>query len=296
MIAIAVARPPMSGGPTTLGSMPATRTPMASEDRHQLPSSGGFSIAAWSALPAGTPAGSAVLCHGLTTDAADNGAFPPLRDRLLRRNLAVVRFDARCHGATGGGWRALTLDGWRDDVLAAVGLASQLATGPIVLVASSFAGGPAIEAASREPRCRAIALWNPVLDYVRNFLTDDHWAGAQVQGTAGAPSLPDWAELAIPWGDVPLSSRLIAEFRADETLRRLRNLEAGILIIHGRRDRFVPLPMIRNAIAGSTELELRTIPLAGHGFRGCRWIVRRRTVRWLTARVRESHHDLHPAR
>lgn len=252
------------------------------EERHELVSSGGVRVAAWSAVPECDAIGTVVLCHGLATGADDDGTFLPLRDRLLRRGLGVIRFDARCHGETGGDWNRLSLGGWRDDVCAAIGLARRLPGERLSLLATSFAGGPAIAAVLDHARdCAGIVFWNPVLDYSRIYLSDEFRYGAEILSSQCQRGLPDWASYELPWVPVPLSRKLVAEMRTDETPRRAARLPCPGVVIHGTADPFVNVAASRDVVAGAPRLKLRTIPLARHGFRGLRPAVRAYSARWL---------------
>lgn len=252
------------------------------EERVTVASSGGFEVATWIATPAGEHRGAVVLCHGLTTGADDDGPFLPLRDLLVRRGLLVLRFDARCHGETGGSWRDLSLRGWRDDIEAVVDATrTRIGQLPLALLAASFSGGPAIGVAARRTDISALVLWNPVLDYGATYLDGSHPAGLQVLGTRGDADLPDWAELEVPWADVPFSSALLDEFRGDLTPATLAELAAPVRIFHGAGDQFVPIEISSRVAAAAPGASLRVYPLARHGFRGIQWLVRRESVRWI---------------
>lgn len=251
------------------------------EQRLTVTSSGSFRVATWLAEPDRARA-VIVLCHGLTTGADDGGPFLPLRDRLVDRGFAVYRFDARCHGETGGGWLSLSLSGWRDDVAAVISEARKSHPGlPLMLLGASFAGGPVIAAADADGGIAAIALWSPVLDYRETFLSATHPAGAAVLATGSHPGLPEWAALSIPWADVAFSPALVDEFRADRTTAILASLGTPVRIFHGAGDPFVPVGLSRAAEAASPSVSVRVYPFARHGFRGMHWLVRRETVRWL---------------
>jgi alpha-beta hydrolase superfamily lysophospholipase len=251
------------------------------EVRHEVPSSDGVTVAAWSALPA-APAGVVVLCHGLATGADDGGGFLPLRDRLLARKLAVVRFDARCHGETGSEWRNLSLRGWADDVRAVMALARGLVDAPVFVLAASFSAGPALAALETEGDCAGLVLWGPAIDYPRTFLTGEVWGGAQIAATAGSSGLPDWAAYEIPWNGVPISVELETEMRADTSAERLGGLAVPAVVFQGRGDRFIPWRAVRDAAAENPAVCLRLLPLTGHGFRGMAGYVRSRSVAWLS--------------
>jgi pimeloyl-ACP methyl ester carboxylesterase len=253
------------------------------EPRHELASSDGFTLAAWSAVPpVADTRGCVVLCHGLAVGADDGGGFLPLRDRLTERGLAVVRFDARCHGETGGDWQDLSLRGWADDVGAALDFARELAPGPLLVLAASFSAGPALAAVESRADCAGVALWGPAIDYPRTFLTGEVWGGAQITATAGSPGLPEWAHYEVPWNGVLISAALEAEMRADRTAERLGRLGLPAMVFQGRGDRFIPWRAVRDAAAVNPAVRLHLLPLTGHGFRGLSGYVRRRSVDWLT--------------
>ena len=141
---------------------------------------------------------------------------------------ALVRFDYRGCGASGGDFEAFMLEDWRDDALAAI----DATAGPLVLVGSSMGGWLMLLAAFARPE-RIAAL----------------------VGIAAAPDFTDWgftpeqkamlasdARLVEPsaYGD-PLVTTL-AFWESGQRLRlpAIVDVDCPVRLLHGQRDADVP--------------------------------------------------------
>jgi pimeloyl-ACP methyl ester carboxylesterase len=236
------------------------------------------------------PSGMLLLCHGLSTDANEHGAFPALRDQALRLGLGVVRFDFRAHGQSGGTNQELRLAGMRADVDAVVGLVDE-AFGeelPVIPLGVSFGGGPAVHAAATRRRCAGLALWYPVVDYEWNYGERSTVRFTQQMRAAKHPADPDWSAMPVLGTAYHLPAELLREIRYDRTPATLAGFTLPVLAHHGSRDTFVDAGPLRSISAASPNIELRTAHGAGHGFVLWRRLVIRRTVSWAASVVRAA--------
>jgi uncharacterized protein len=261
------------------------------ETAYTLTAADGVALAAWLAVPAATPRAALILCHGLTTDTAEHGAFIALRDRALAHDLAVARFDFRAHGKSGGRNELLTLAGERADVEAVVALVDEHLgpSLPVIPVGLSFGGAAAVHAAAARSPCAGLVLWYAVIDYRWNYGEDSPVPfTAQMRAAADPARDPPWAAMPVLGSDYHIPWALLMETAGDVTPDRLAGLDIPVLAYHGSRDRFVDPGPLRAIAASRGNVELRTAWGAGHGFVLWRpWVIRQ-TVSWALAATRSA--------
>jgi pimeloyl-ACP methyl ester carboxylesterase len=242
----------------------------------------GIELQAWLATPS-DPRGVLLLCHGLTTDANEHGAFLALRDRALKAGLAVVRFDFRAHGRSGGSNEQLSLAGERADADAVIALLdTEIGDSvPMVALGVSFGGAAAIHAAVRRNHVAGLILWYAVVDYESNFGPESSVAATRLFRAAADPDRdPPWAEMPVVGTEYHFPKALIAEMRSDSTLDQLAGLGIPVLSYYGSRDRFIDVEPLRRLAAQKANIDLRIAWGAGHGFLLWRpWVISR-TVEW----------------
>ncbi len=261
---------------------------VASERSLTLTTADGLNLRAWLAAPA-SPRAALILFHGLTTDASEHGMFPALRDRAVAAGLAVLRFDARAHGASDGANEQLRLAGLRADADAAVAaidehLGPEL---PVIPLGVSFGGAAAVHTAATRPPCAGLALWYAVLDYEWNYGPSSPVPFTQQMRAAADPERdPEWATMPVLGTDYHFPRSLLEEMTSDRTVTTLASLTVPVLAYHGSRDTFVSLQPVRHLARHNDNIELRIAYGAGHGFLLWRpWVVRH-TARW-ASRVAE---------
>jgi pimeloyl-ACP methyl ester carboxylesterase len=259
-----------------------TRAPLAPGERDEmLATADGVELYA---LLASVPDPRAVLllCHGLTTDSSEHGAFPALRDLALRSGVAVARYDARAHGHSGGTNEQLRLELVRrdaDTVMAWVD--AQLgATVPVIPLGVSFGGAAAVHVAATRDACAGLALWYAVVDYQWNYGIDTPVAFTHQMRAGRSDSDPPWSGMPVLGSSYHLPAAMIAEMPADPTRERLASLTVPVLSFHGSRDPFVDPEPLRRLAADHSNIDFRTARGAGHGFLVWRpWVIRR-TASW----------------
>lgn len=262
---------------------------IGSAERHlTVTAEDGVEVHAWLAAPPNPTAG-LVLCHGLTMDRDEGGAFTRLRDRALRAGLAVVRFDFRAHGLSGGTNEHFRLEGMRRDVDAVAALleAEIGAARPLIALGLSFGGAAAVHLAVTAPGCVGLALWYPVVDYEWNYGDASPVAFSQQMRASRQADDPEWSAMPVTVQDFHFPRGLMEEMRADRTLEGLSRLSCPVLAYHGARDPFVDPEPLRRLAATHPNIDLRMLPGAGHGYFLWRpWVIRR-TVAWASALSRK---------
>lgn len=162
-------------------------TSCATVERRVTFFSGGVPLAGVLHAPVGAASLPAVvLCHGfLCTMAMD---FPQIAARLAAEGFAVLRFDYRGFGESGGSPRGeLVPLRQSDDTRAAVSfLRAQPECDPerIALWGTSFGGAVVLHAAAHDERVRAVVANVPVTNgraWIRAVNTDEQWAALEAR-------------------------------------------------------------------------------------------------------------------
>jgi pimeloyl-ACP methyl ester carboxylesterase len=154
-----------------------------------------------------------------------------LDEWAAQQGRAMLRFDYGGCGASEGAFEAQTLDGWRDDVLAAV---DALGDRPVVLVGSSMGGWLMLLAAlARRDRVKALVGIAAAPDFTDWGFTAEEKRRLQEEGRLEEPS---------PYGDAPYVTTR-AFWESGERLRLLGEpieLDCPVRLLHGLSDPDVP--------------------------------------------------------
>lgn len=245
----------------------------------------GFDLAADLVLPSAAPTGGVVMLGGSgASDRLNGGYFEPIRAGLVAHGLAVLSYDKRGVGASGGAWVDATLSGLADDAVAAVGvLRAAVPSGvPLAIYGHSEGGWLAIIAAARHPglvdrivtvSCPSVApgvqdryaiagvvAGAPDADevlagYDRVFAADDYATAAEtlagvptLAGLVGHLSEPEWRFLCRKQHYDPLPDALA--------------VECPWLALYGSADRLVPVA--ESMAAFGARADVRVFPGANH--------------------------------
>ena len=126
--------------------------------------------------PAGSVRGLMLMVHGITSDRSEWGIFDLLAEEVAKEGVASLRFDFRGHGESELDEKLVTLSGILSDTTSAWQELERAADSGEVrryIVGSSFGGGLAYAAASRDGRFDRAFLIAPVFDYLADI---DHCA------------------------------------------------------------------------------------------------------------------------
>ncbi len=201
-------------------------------------------------IPAKPTQSCVVLCHGMTVDREEGGAFSQLARDLTATGLASFRFDFRGHGKSAGRFEEMTVMGECFDLKSALAVVRKRGFAKLAIVGASFAGGAVSYVASEWPAgVRALVLWNAVLDFNTNFFKDRTTKPFEIDGKSFAMN-PDVLEGITdrPPGEVLLETGLPTMF------------------IHGDKDDIVPYDNSVKYSAMIPGAAMITIEGAGHGF------------------------------
>jgi uncharacterized protein len=223
--------------------------------------SDGLQLAAHFARPAGSSGRSpaVVLCHGFPSGprgaATSAATYPELADRVARdADWTALTFNFRGTGTSEGDF---SIEGWTEDLRAAIGVLADDANG-VWVVGMGEGGAVAVCEAARDDRVRGVATLGAPIS-LREWSRDPtrliaHARRIGMMHTPGYPADPG------AWGRevTALDPRAAARALAPRPL----------LILHGSVDEVVP-PSDARALAdaaGSTA-ELRLVHAAGHRLR-----------------------------
>jgi uncharacterized protein len=206
-------------------------------------------------VPAAPVQGLMLMVHGITSDRSEWGIFDLLAEEVGKEGIASLRFDFRGHGESALDSQLITLAGILSDVMSAWEELQRRvdADGKCTrryMVGSSFGGGLAYAAASRDGRFDRVFLVAPVFDYLADI---DHCA-------------PKWRhELkrkdSFKYNDLSLGRALANDALY---LDPLSGPAVQTTIFHGTADTDVSIKLSRAVAAKQPTFTLEEVKGAGH--------------------------------
>ena len=219
----------------------------------ELRSEDGLRLAATTWLAdASEPAAAVVVAHGFTST-KDHPTIVTLGDELAAEGFAVVAFDGRGHGASEGLCTLGTKEAF--DVAAAVEHARTISP-RVVAVGSSMGAIAVLRYGIRDPDLAGVvsvsapARWriHSARSLVAAVMTRTRFGRDVVRRRNAVRLAPTWERTAAP-----------QELAA--------GLACPIVIVHGSRDRFVPVGEAERLYArAGANRRLDIVPGMGHGF------------------------------
>lgn len=224
--------------------------------------SSGLSLACHVGRPPGEvqPGPGVIVCHGFPIGPLDArrsaGTYSELVDRMARQlGCVAMAFTFRGCGDSEG---SFSLQGWVDDLRAAVSHLTQLADlDGVILVGTNTGGSIAVSVGVDDPRVTAAALLGPRADFddwadhPRRFLEHAREIGA-IRDRRFPESVDEW-------------SREFRRFRPVASARRFA--PRPLLVMHGDDDDRVPVSDARQLVNAHGDAELSLLPGAGHRLR-----------------------------
>jgi fermentation-respiration switch protein FrsA (DUF1100 family) len=192
----------------------------------------GTPVSAWLFLPTGasSPVPCIIMAHGM--GGTKSMGLEGYAARFQEAGLAVLAFDFRCLGTSGGEPRQLVWIPYQlEDYAAAVVYARSLKeVDPerIALWGTSLSGGHVISIAAEDKRIACVSAQVPLLDGAEaaeeNFNQSDFWQGLRIVGHAQRDLVRSWLGLSpykIPIFGKPGTVALMADEGAWEALNAL---------------------------------------------------------------------------
>lgn len=212
--------------------------------------------------------GSVIQAHGITVDMDEGGMFVRLADRLADNGFNVLRFTYRGHGKSGGSQKGVTIAGEMLDLQAALDFAIETFNQPLAIIAASFgAVSTCLLLPYIEKRIQGLALWNPVLDLKRTFITPELPWGKQNFNEKSKQQFISRGFILLD-GSFEIGRVLWEEMKLYEPYRCFVESSIPAMIIHGDKDSYVPYSVSRTASQQQIRCEFFTIEDSDHGFDG----------------------------
>lgn len=266
---------------------PARDRRLRTPDQHGLPAevvsiaSHGVRLSGWFVPGAagGSPWPAVVLLHGWSRSA---GEMLPMAHTLNRAGFAVLGFDARGHGGSGGDG-PITIRKLAEDVVAAVdylGTRCDVDAGRLGVLGRSIGGSAALVAASMEGRVRAVASCAAFAD-----------PRALTIAALSRLHLPAW-----PFGRLAcyfIERWLGTSITEVAPMNRIGGVEAPILLVHGEDDTVVPAANLDILTSRARRGQAARLLVPGRGHSD---LTRDASVRQCIAAFFSNHLRLHAER
>ncbi len=191
--------------------------------------SGGDQVFGVLHLPEGGAAPGIIMCHGFTGHKAEtHRLFVDAARDFQRHGLAVLRFDFRGSGDSGGEFRDMTVSREIEDAGAALDYFSfrpEVDAARVGVLGLSLGGCVAACLAGRDDRVRALALWAAVAhpEHIRDRLAPNF-------GSGDVLDMEGWA----------LGRAFLADVSDIRPLHEVGSYQGPSLVMHGTADESVP--------------------------------------------------------
>jgi hypothetical protein len=201
-----------------------------------------------------------ILCHGFSTSKNSN-TYVSLGQTLNKTDISTFRFDFYGHGESEGKFEEITTSEAVDDVLNAIKFLKSLGYAKIGLMGGSFGGIASIMAASKTNDLFVLALKSPVSNYEEKEIM-----------TKSKKELEEWKRKGYRYyvsGDgrkLRLNYTFYEDFKNNNGYQAARKIKIPTLIVHGDKDKSVPIEQSKKTANLIKECKLEIIKGADHGY------------------------------
>lgn len=247
--------------------LPNINSMLANEEKIFFKTSDGLRLCGILSKPRNPTNNCIVLCHGITVDKEELGAFTNLAKKLGDAGYNVLRFDFRGHGESFGSSVDMTIKGETEDLEAAVKFLQKKGFREFGIVAASFGGGPvAFYTAKHQNIVKAIVLWNALIDYASGAATTP-WS-KKYWGKPAFDRVKKYGFTEIGSRKFKIGRNLMFEIGTLKPWKELLKLETPVLFVHGDADTHVSC---KDSVKYSKLVKNGTLVIikgAEHGFHG----------------------------
>jgi pimeloyl-ACP methyl ester carboxylesterase len=199
-----------------------------------------------------------VLCHGFTTS-KDSRTGVRLEEILNQTEISTFRFDFFGHGESEGEFAGITISEAVDDVQSAIRFMKDSGYDGIGLVGSSFGGFASILAAGQSDDLFVLALKSPVSDYLGLLIARDQDIDIETWRQEGFIFVE-----ASDGKKIRLDYSFYADAERIQGYSFAEKIKVPTLIVHGDRDKTVPLAQSQKAADLIPDCHLEVIKEADH--------------------------------
>ena len=200
------------------------------------------------------------LCHGFSTS-KESSTYISLEQILNKNNISTFRFDFFGHGESEGKFENMTTSEAVDDILNAIKFLKKLGYTKIGLMGSSFGGISSIMAASKTNDLFVLALKSPVSNFEEKEIM-----------TKTKKELEEWKRKGYKYyisGDgrkLRLNYTFAEDSKNNNGYQAARKIKIPTLIVHGDKDKSVPIEQSKKTANLIKECKLEIIKGADHGY------------------------------
>ena len=162
--------------------------------------------------PADGASACVITCHGLYSG-KDSEKYVEIGRRFCGEGFAVLRFDFRGCGESGGRFEDTSLTGRMEDLESGLDFVQEQGYGSIGVMGSSLGGTVAVLTAAKDRRIKALVTW------ATPCLLDELFRGEVIEGL----------------------ERLRQDVSKYDVVKAVKKIQCPILIVHGSLDEQVPL-------------------------------------------------------
>jgi pimeloyl-ACP methyl ester carboxylesterase len=179
-------------------------------------------------VPESTPAPGIIMCHGFTGHKAEtHRLFVDAARDFTRNGLAVLRFDYRGSGDSGGEFHEMTVSREIDDARAALDCLTsrpEVDATHVGVLGLSLGGCVAACLTGTDDRVRALVLWAATGHMERSF----------------ARLAPEFTGDVLDMNGWPLGRGFLDDLPNIQPLKQIANYVGPSLVVHGSNDETVP--------------------------------------------------------
>lgn len=226
------------------------------EEKVYFPNSKGDKLCGILSNPTGKRDFVVILCHGFSSNKGGK-TYTSLVPILNKNNIASFRFDFFGHGESEGKFEDITISEAADDIRQAMKFVSSRGYEKLILMGTSFGGFASILAASKPfADLTALILRSPVSDYLE-----------VVVRKYGENGMNEWKQKgSIQYKGIErlLAYSFVENFMQYDIYEVAQQIKAPTLIIHGDKDKNIPLRQSQKLAKQIPKARLEVISGADH--------------------------------
>ncbi len=181
-----------------------------------------------------------ITCHGLYSS-KDSEKYVGIARRFCGEDLAVLRFDFRGCGESGGQFEDTSLTGRMEDLESALDFVQEKGYESVGVMGSSLGGTVAVLTAAKDRRVKALVTW----------------------------ATPCHLDELFREGGIKSLEKLMQDIGKYDVIKAVKDIHCPVLIVHGSLDEQVPLSHTKVLYENANELkEIQIIEGADHRLTG----------------------------